>query len=1149
MRSRYARAVTLVVLAAVALSPATAQHLPYVNWENHPVHALDLSPDGATLAVAHTADNRVQLFDVSEGRAVPIGHVAVGVDPVAVRFRDERELWVVNHISDSVSIVDVERQVVTATVATLDEPADVVFAGGRAFVSCSQANKVMVFDPAAPGSGAQIVAIAAEDPRALAVSADGSRVLAAIFESGNATTILGGGVLAPGVLSFPPNVTRQVNTPYGGQNPPPNDGPVFTPAVDPALPSAPAVGLIVRRSAGGRWLDDNGGDWTAFVSGNSAPQSGRPVGWDLPDRDIAIIDVASLEVTYATGLMNIGMAIAVNPGTAEITLIGTEATNEVRFEPNLNGRFVRVHLARVNGTDPAQAQVTDLNPHLDYRQPTRPQAERDRALGDPRAIVWHADGERGYVAGMGSNNVVVIDASGARVAGAAPIEVGAGPVALALDEAGGRLYVWNHFEASLSTITTGSLEEIDRLQVFNPLPAAIRDGRRFFYGTHETSGLGQLACASCHVDGRMDRLAWDLGDPSGAMKGFNQNCVTDFDGDLCPDFHPMKGPMMTQTFQDIVGHEPFHWRGDRDGLEEFNPAFKGLLGDDVDLTATEMQAFEDFVATITFPPNPFRNLDNSLPTALSLEGHFTTGRFSAAGQPLGVGNAVRGLELYTGGLLDDPFHCANCHTLPTGMAVNGALFAGDLPISTGGEPMPAGSLGENHLGIVSIDGSTNGAIKVPQIRNAYEKTGFDLTQPESTAGFGFLHDGSVDSLARFVGLDAFSLDSDQDVADLVALMLAFSGSDFPLPNPMLGAAAPLSRDTHAAVGAQRTLTSATAKGADELLVLARTGAIDLIARSANGAWAYDAGSERLVPADAGTPVTPAQLLATAAPANPLTLTAVPAGLGPRLGIDRDGDGIGDSAELEQGSNPADAASATLSPTQGLWFNPARSGHGFDLQRLGEFLFITWYTYNDDGSPTWYQAAAEFTAPDFSADLNRFRWNPDTGFVDVETVGTASLSFSDATHVEFAWQIGERPGNEPFELLLAAPGRTLRDYTGTWYDPSEPGWGLTLYTKGDTRVAVVYFYDADNEPRWALGQSDNAPAGVVEMLSFEGFCPDCARVDPTILDGGSIELEFESLRAARFSSAVDYPGLAGSGWPRADVAIVPLSDPAVDFSVF
>ena len=40
-----------------------ATDVPYVNWENHPVHALDISPDKTRLAIAHTADNRVQLFD------------------------------------------------------------------------------------------------------------------------------------------------------------------------------------------------------------------------------------------------------------------------------------------------------------------------------------------------------------------------------------------------------------------------------------------------------------------------------------------------------------------------------------------------------------------------------------------------------------------------------------------------------------------------------------------------------------------------------------------------------------------------------------------------------------------------------------------------------------------------------------------------------------------------------------------------------------------------------------------------------------------------------------------------------------------------------------------------------------------------------
>ena len=71
-------------------------------------------------------------------------------------------------------------------------------------------------------------------------------------------------------------------------------------------------------------------------------------------------------------------------------------------------------------------------------------------------------------------------------------------------------------------------------------------------------------------------------------------------------------------------------------------------------------------------------------------------------------------------------------------------------------------------------------MKVPQLRNLYDKVGFDLTQTSNRAGFGFLHDGSVDSLARFVSEPLFTVASDQDVADLVAFLLAFSGGGSPV---------------------------------------------------------------------------------------------------------------------------------------------------------------------------------------------------------------------------------------------------------------------------------------------------------------------------------------------------------------------------------
>lgn len=55
------------------------------------------------------------------------------------------------------------------------------------------------------------------------------------------------------------------------------------------------------------------------------------------------------------------------------------------------------------------------------------------------------------MAGFGSGNVVGIDASGSRRG--APVAVGAGPIGLVLDETRSHLYVWNHFDASLSVLS------------------------------------------------------------------------------------------------------------------------------------------------------------------------------------------------------------------------------------------------------------------------------------------------------------------------------------------------------------------------------------------------------------------------------------------------------------------------------------------------------------------------------------------------------------------------------------------------------------------------------------------------------------------------------------------------------------------------
>ncbi|QDV04817.1 hypothetical protein Poly30_03100 [Planctomycetes bacterium Poly30] len=906
---------TALALAAPPVVASTAAAQQLVNWETAHVSPIAFDAAGQRLFVCNTPDARLEVFDVSGSVPVRLFDVPVGLDPISVRQRGANEVWVVNSISDSISVVDLIQRSVVATVDTADEPADVIFAGSpeRAFVSCSQANLVQVFDPAATAAPLAQVPILGEEPRAMAKSADGSTVYVAVFESGNGSTVLGGGLDGSSTLVLP-NVVSNPSGPYGGQNPPPNSGTNFVPAMRPGNPPPPRVGLIVKKNAAGQWMDDNGGDWTNFVSGPQAAQSGRVVGWDVTDHDVAVIDAATLGVSYADRLMNLNMALAVHPVSGDITVVGTDSTNEVRFEPNLNGVFLRVVMGIVDESTLGVA-VLDTNPHLTYQTSTVPQATRDLSLGDPRGIAWTSDGARGYVTGMGSNNVAVFNAAGSRIG--TPIEVGEGPTGIAIDDAGGRAFVVNKFDASVSTIDLAAAAEVSRVAFHDPSPLAIKVGRKHLYDTHATSGLGHVSCASCHVDARTDRLGWDLGDPAGLVEDSGaQNLGMNLPGLNVgfEDFHPMKGPMTTQTFQDIIGKEPFHWRGDRDGLAGFLPAFEGLQGDDATPSVAEVDEFAAFLGTIHFPPNPYRNFDNTLPTDLPLPGHFSVGRFSPAGTPLPNGNAQNGLNRYTPPTtLDGPFACVTCHTLPTGMGAD-VRFNGSQYV-----PFPEGPNGEKHHALVSVDGSTNKAIKTAQLRSSYKKVGADFTQSSVQAGFGFLHDGSIPSLAFFLSSPAFEFQGDQGLANMIAFMLAFGGSDLPngsASNPLFPPGTE-SQDTHAGVGTQVTIADfATLDPAAAALVAGMRSEADLsrigmVARGVVGGLprgaAYSAGASFQTDR-AAEQLDFAALMALATPATPITLMAVPSGTEVRLGIDRDLDGAFDRDELDGGSDPANGNS-------------------------------------------------------------------------------------------------------------------------------------------------------------------------------------------------------------------------------------------------
>ena len=880
MNTRIAISAVLLFAALVSRAQSSFTTTNFFNWETQPVHPVALSPDKTKLAVCNLPDDRLEIFDVTSGVPLPLGSVPVGLDPVTVRFRTATEIWVANYISDSISVVDLPTMRVVNTLTTTNEPSDIVFAGAPqcAYVSCGQPNRVQVFNPTTFQIVTNIV-IDGNCPRAMDVSPDGSKVYAAIFESGNASTIIGVGVSQ----GFPrANPVNFPGAPSGGQNPPPNSGTNFVPAINSALTNPPPkVSLIVKKNSAGRWMDDNNGDWTEYIRGTNAAFTGRVPGWDMPDHDLAVIDTSSFSVLYSSGLMNICMAVGVNPASGRISVVGSDAINQIRFQPDLDGIFIRMNLAQV---DPLalSAQISDLNPHLTYQTPQIPPGQRNMSISDPRGIVWSADGSLAYVTGLGSDNLIVIDAQGNRsgAAGTNSIAVGSGPTGLALDEGRGRVYIYNRFDDSITTVDTATESVTNTFQLFDPTPQVIKVGRPLFYNAHLTSGLGQASCESCHVDGRSDRLAWDLGDPTGVMDIITNANFGNFVPATTNNYHPMKGPMTTLTLQDIISHEPFHWRGDRNGIEDFDQTFTNLQAAAVAPTSNDMQTLKGFVATLRFPPNPYRNFDNSLPTNLPLPGQFALGRGALpAGSPLPNGNAQNGQLLFrqTTNLNTS---CITCHTLPTGlgtdMRFNGGLWT----------QVPLGPNSAHHIALIELERSLNLPIKVPSLRNLYDKFGMNYTSTNSRAGFGFSHDGSVDSLTRFIQ-DGFGITDDKATADLIAFLFSFTGSDLTSGSPTDVNRSPgvASLDTPAAVGRQITISNSISVPLINSMIAragSTTGRVDLVVKGfENGfprGWFYNS-TNGVFQSDRQFEIeSPAALLALAAVGSEQTYMLVPRGM-------------------------------------------------------------------------------------------------------------------------------------------------------------------------------------------------------------------------------------------------------------------------------
>jgi DNA-binding beta-propeller fold protein YncE len=846
-----------MLAALVVLLAGSPAHAVYENFEAGHVRPLALSPDGSRLFAVNTPDNQLSIFAVTAEGMDLVGEVPVGLRPVALAVVElgegALEVWVVNHLSDSVSIVvidavDPSNSRVRKTLLVGDEPRDIVLGGtGFAFITTARRGQhdtvpaanlsaagtpralVWVFDTGNTGAGiggtpVNVIELFADTPRGLAVSADGNTVYAAGFRSGNQTTVVGEGDVTSGggVPAFPPGSTS----------------------------GAPETSLIVKFD-GVNWVDEANTSWSAEIP------------FTLPDRDVFLIDATLNPPALAGGTNSISgvgtnlFNLAVRPGNGKVYVTNMEMRNEVRFE-NLVGVDIglQAHVAEtritvIDGTVTPPDSI-HLNSHIDYTVATGSQSERDQSLSMPLGLVFDSTGTKLYVAAFGSSTVAVLDATALEGGSVSTdrIDVAGGPSGLVLDELRNRLYVMSRFDNRV-TIIGGPANPVGRSQLttvdlHTPEPPEVLAGRRFLYDANFSSGHGDAACGTCHLFGDMDKLAWDLGNPTGAIES-NPNSdilgvLFGFGGDLS-DFHPLKGPMTTQSLRGLTGQGPLHWRGDMtNAVDEFDDvtnfsgfsgAFVKLLGRATEPSPTDFAAFTDFVLTLEYPPNPIKNLTD-----------------------VGTGSEVAGQTAFanapTGG---GAIACAPCHSLPTG--TNGFTLDSNV-VDVGNQGM-----------------------KIPHLRNAYDKVGAYDVGGDQLNGFGFLHDGSDYSMFDFLSIPAFQF-SGSEKTDIENFEMTIDTGFKPIVGQQVSA-----DDGNFSDGA-------IVDRIDLMVAQADLGNADVVVKGiANGearGLVYLGGGVFQQDRVGEPNLTTAQVRSVAASAGQeQAFTAVPIGTGTRIGVNRDED--------------------------------------------------------------------------------------------------------------------------------------------------------------------------------------------------------------------------------------------------------------------
>ena len=233
--------------------------------------------------------------------------------------------------------------------------------------------------------------------------------------------------------------------------------------------------------------------------------------------------------------------------------------------------------------------------------------EPQRYFADVTGVAFTPDGSRALVTSAGTDKVAVVDAAklvalvrrtsdaGRRdelpnwlgassefVVARIPVKDNPRGVAVAPD--GTTAWVANTLDDSLTVIDMKTLSAVARVDLGGPKERThIRWGEQLFHSANVTFQR-QFACATCHPDGHVDGLTYDI-----EADGIGQN------------------PVDNRTLRGIYDTDPFKWAGTNATLARQCGARLAIFFTRIaPFTPDELRALNDYTVTIPRPPNRYR---------------------------------------------------------------------------------------------------------------------------------------------------------------------------------------------------------------------------------------------------------------------------------------------------------------------------------------------------------------------------------------------------------------------------------------------------------------------------------------------------------------------------------------------------------------